>query len=81
MECPLLLRQIWALLHKDLLILCLRRPVGTLIRAVVVPVVVVLLVGYGQNLFVNTSYYGVSARRAVCNRLLAKALDYLRPWS
>lgn len=57
----LFLKQIWALVRKDLLILCLRRPLGTFIRAVVFPLVVVLIVAYSKEfLSGNDGYWGIS---------------------
>ncbi|KAF2660232.1 P-loop containing nucleoside triphosphate hydrolase protein [Lophiostoma macrostomum CBS 122681] len=61
MALPLLLRQIWALIRKNLLLLCLRRPVATFIRALAIPLIVILVVGYSKNFFASPSFYGVSS--------------------
>ncbi|KAH7372040.1 hypothetical protein BKA66DRAFT_180011 [Pyrenochaeta sp. MPI-SDFR-AT-0127] len=57
----LLLRQIWALTRKNLLLICLRRPIYTLIRALVLPLVIVLVVAYSKNFFASPQHWGVSS--------------------
>ncbi|KAF2006147.1 P-loop containing nucleoside triphosphate hydrolase protein [Amniculicola lignicola CBS 123094] len=53
------LRQIGALIRKNLLIICVRRPITTFIRAVAIPLVVVLVLAYSKNFFASPRHYGV----------------------
>ncbi|KAH7089962.1 hypothetical protein FB567DRAFT_315520 [Paraphoma chrysanthemicola] len=57
----LLLRQIWALIRKNLLLICVRRPISTFIRAFALPLVIVLVVGYSKNFFASPQTWGVSS--------------------
>lgn len=58
----LLFRQIWALIRKNLLIICVRRPVSTFIRALALPLLVVLIAGYSKVFFSSDSvHWGVSS--------------------
>ena len=57
----LLIRQIWALVRKNLLILCLRRPITTFIRAFAFPLVVVLVVCYTKDFFASPLTFGISS--------------------
>ncbi|KAF2179011.1 P-loop containing nucleoside triphosphate hydrolase protein [Zopfia rhizophila CBS 207.26] len=57
----LLLRQIWALIRKNLLIICVRRPISTLIRAIIIPLAVVLIVGYSREFFSSPQRWGTSS--------------------
>jgi ATP-binding cassette subfamily A (ABC1) protein 3 len=56
----LLLRQIWALVRKNLLLICVRRPVSTFIRAFALPLVIVLVLAYSKNFFASPQTWGVS---------------------
>jgi ATP-binding cassette subfamily A (ABC1) protein 3 len=56
----LLLRQIWALIRKNLLLICVRRPISTFIRAFALPLVIVLVVGYSKEFFASPQHWGVS---------------------
>ncbi|KAF2728683.1 P-loop containing nucleoside triphosphate hydrolase protein [Polyplosphaeria fusca] len=57
----LLLRQLWALIRKNLLIIVARRPISTFIRAVAIPLVVVLVVAFSKNFFASSQHWGVSS--------------------
>ncbi|KAK7187167.1 ABC transporter [Paraphaeosphaeria sporulosa] len=57
----LLIRQIWALIRKNLLLICLRRPILTFIRAVAIPLVVVLVLSYTKEFFASPLKYGISS--------------------
>jgi ATP-binding cassette subfamily A (ABC1) protein 3 len=66
----LLLRQIWALTRKNLLIICLRRPISTLIRAIIIPLGLVLLVSYSKEFFADPQEWGVSSQHTVGPRVV-----------
>ncbi|PVH98722.1 P-loop containing nucleoside triphosphate hydrolase protein [Periconia macrospinosa] len=57
----LLLRQTNALIRKNLLIVCVRRPVSTSIRALLIPIAIVLLVAYSKAFFASPQHWGVSS--------------------
>ncbi|KAL1601480.1 hypothetical protein SLS60_006395 [Paraconiothyrium brasiliense] len=57
----LLIRQIWALIRKNLLIICLRRPISTFIRALAIPLIVVLVLSYTKEFFASPLKYGISS--------------------
>lgn len=57
----LLLTQIWALIRKNLLLLCIRRPISTLIRAFVLPLVIVLIIAYSKSFFSSPQHWGISS--------------------
>ncbi|KAF2024589.1 P-loop containing nucleoside triphosphate hydrolase protein [Setomelanomma holmii] len=57
----LLLRQIWALIRKSLLLICVRRPISTFIRAFAIPLIIVLVVGYSKNFFASPQTWGISS--------------------
>ena len=61
----LLIRQIWALIRKNLLIICLRRPITTFIRALAIPMAVVLVLAYTKDFFATPLTYGISSPHAV----------------
>jgi ATP-binding cassette subfamily A (ABC1) protein 3 len=65
----LLFRQIWALVRKNLLLICVRRPIYTFIRALALPLVIVLVVAYSQNFFASPQFWGVSNSRGVSQRV------------
>ncbi|KAF1967338.1 P-loop containing nucleoside triphosphate hydrolase protein [Bimuria novae-zelandiae CBS 107.79] len=54
-------RQIWALVRKNLLIICLRRPISTFIRALAIPLVVVLVLVYTKEFFASPLTNGISS--------------------
>ncbi|KAH5480910.1 hypothetical protein HBI22_043750 [Parastagonospora nodorum] len=68
----LLLRQIWALVRKNLLLICVRRPISTFIRAFALPLVIVLLLAYSKNFFAGPQTWGVSSAHNI--RTLAQGL-------
>ncbi|KAF1844873.1 P-loop containing nucleoside triphosphate hydrolase protein [Cucurbitaria berberidis CBS 394.84] len=57
----LLLRQIWALIRKNLLLICVRKPVVTFIRAIALPLAIVLVVAYSKEFFSTPQHWGVSS--------------------
>ncbi|KAF2471432.1 P-loop containing nucleoside triphosphate hydrolase protein [Lindgomyces ingoldianus] len=61
----LLLRQIWALIRKNLLLICARRPISTFIRAIAIPLVVVLVVAYSKNFFSSNQTWGFSGQHNI----------------
>jgi ATP-binding cassette subfamily A (ABC1) protein 3 len=61
----LFLRQIRALVRKNLLLICVRRPIYTFIRALALPLVIVLVVAYSKNFFASPQFWGVSDARGV----------------
>ncbi|KAH7117561.1 hypothetical protein B0J11DRAFT_591860 [Dendryphion nanum] len=61
----LLRLQLLALIRKNLLLLCARRSITTFIRAIAIPLVVVLVVGYSKNFFASSAYWGVSAPHTI----------------
>ncbi|KAJ4289655.1 hypothetical protein N0V90_010984 [Kalmusia sp. IMI 367209] len=61
----LLIRQIWALVRKNLLIICLRRPISTFIRALAIPLVVVLVLAYSKDFFATPLKYGISSPHTI----------------
>lgn len=61
----LLYRQIWALIRKNWLLICVRRPITTLFRALVLPLVVILVLAYSKNFFSSSRHWGVSSPRDV----------------
>lgn len=56
---PALARQVWTLVKKDLLIAAVRRPISTTIRALILPLAVVLIVSYAQYFFNPPQHFGV----------------------
>lgn len=62
---PLLLRQVWALVEKDLRVAALRRPISTTIRAILLPLAIVLIVSYAQYFFNPMQHYGVGRPTSV----------------
>ena len=66
------LRQTWTLTSKNLRIVLLRHSVATVVRAFVIPVVIIAVLAFAQNLFVPPAQFGISPARAV--RSLANGL-------
>lgn len=61
----LFLRQIWALMRKNLLLICIRRPFYTFFRAIALPLVVILVVAYSKNFFSSPEHWGLSSPHSV----------------
>ncbi|KAF2825651.1 P-loop containing nucleoside triphosphate hydrolase protein [Ophiobolus disseminans] len=61
----LLLRQLWALIRKNLLLICVRRPIFTFVRAFALPLAIVLVVGYSKNFFASPQHWGVSSPHTI----------------
>lgn len=57
----LFLRQVWALIRKNLLIICLRRPISTFIRAFAIPLAVILILAYSKDFFASPVHWGISS--------------------
>lgn len=68
-----LARQIWTLTKKNLVIAVRRHPWSTLIRAFLLPVIVVAVLAYTRNLFIQPSYFGIAEPRPV--KSLVEAMD------
>jgi ATP-binding cassette subfamily A (ABC1) protein 3 len=73
----LLTRQIWALVRKNLLLLCVRRPIYTFIRAFALPLVIVLIIAYSKNFFASPQHWGVSSPHNVSTRFDSKKKQHL----
>jgi ATP-binding cassette subfamily A (ABC1) protein 3 len=74
----LLLRQIWALVRKNLLLICVRRPISTFIRAFALPLVVVLVLAYSKNFFSSPQHWGVTSPHNVSDVFINKSAGILR---
>lgn len=59
------LRQVWTLVQKDLLVAAVRRPISTPIRAIILPLAIVLIVSYAQFFFNPPQRFGVGGPRPV----------------
>ncbi|KAH6642349.1 hypothetical protein C7974DRAFT_99830 [Boeremia exigua] len=57
----LLLRQIWALVRKNWLLVCVRRPISTFFRAIVLPLVIILVLAFSKNFFASSQHWGLSS--------------------
>ncbi|KAF2494982.1 P-loop containing nucleoside triphosphate hydrolase protein [Lophium mytilinum] len=75
----LLPRQVWALTKKNLVIAVLRRPISTFIRAFLVPLLIVLLVGYSQDFFSSDEHHGVGPQLTIPSLEDALHTDNDRP--
>ena len=73
-----LLRQIAALTRKTLLIVVVRHPVAILIRAIIIPLVIVLIIAFAQQFFNTPETYGVGPALPVLSLQNALALDSKR---
>ncbi|KAL8689929.1 MAG: hypothetical protein Q9218_004507, partial [Villophora microphyllina] len=60
---PVFLRQVWTLVQKDLLVAAVRRPISTSIRAVILPLAIVLVIAYAQYFFNPSQHFGVGQPR------------------
>jgi ATP-binding cassette subfamily A (ABC1) protein 3 len=69
----LLVRQIWALVRKNLLLICVRRPISTFIRAFALPLIVVLVLAYSKNFFSSPQHWGVTSPHNVCNMFIIQS--------
>ncbi|KAL8687648.1 MAG: hypothetical protein Q9224_005091 [Gallowayella concinna] len=56
---PPFARQVWTLVKKDLLIAAVRRPISMTIRALVLPLAIVLIVSYAQYFFNPPQHFGI----------------------
>ncbi|KAF2016665.1 P-loop containing nucleoside triphosphate hydrolase protein [Aaosphaeria arxii CBS 175.79] len=56
----LFVRQTWALVRKNLILICARRYISTFIRAIAIPLAVVLLVAYSKIFFRSATFWGIS---------------------
>jgi len=74
----LLFRQIWALMRKTLLLVCLRRPITTFIRALAIPLVVILVIAFSKTWFASGGNWGVSSPRQVSGLQSFEALTQNR---
>lgn len=70
---PLLLRQIWTLTKKNLLIVLWRHLASTVIRAFLLPVIFMFFISYAKNFFVPPANFGVGSATPV--RSLLNALQ------
>lgn len=68
-----LIKQTWVLTLKNLLIVLLRHPVSTTLRALVLPIVFMFFISYAKNFFVPPADFGIGSAEPV--RSLADALD------
>ncbi|KAL9582677.1 MAG: hypothetical protein Q9212_003161, partial [Teloschistes hypoglaucus] len=62
---PVFLRQVWTLVQKGLLVAAVRRPISTPIRAIILPLAIVLIVSYAQFFFNPPQHFGVGEPRPV----------------
>lgn len=69
----LLLRQIWTLTVKNLLIVLVRHPFSTPLRCFLLPVIFIGFLAYARNLFVPPAHYGIGHPTPV--RSLPEGLD------
>ncbi|KAL8646802.1 MAG: hypothetical protein Q9210_005919 [Variospora velana] len=58
---------IWTLFEKDLLVAAERRPISTFIRALLLPLAIVLTLSYAQYFFNPPQHFGISTPSAVLN--------------
>ncbi len=66
-------RQIWTLTKKNLVIAVKRHPWSTVIRAFLLPIIIVTVLAYTRNLFIPPSYFGIATPRNV--RTVVEAMD------
>ena len=71
---PLFIRQVWTLYRKNLLIAAVRRPISTIVRAVILPLTIVLVVAYSQYFFNPTQRFGMGSPSTVLS--LSDALSH-----
>ncbi|KAL8640229.1 MAG: hypothetical protein Q9228_002821, partial [Teloschistes exilis] len=62
---PGFLRQLSTLIQKDLLVAAVRHPISTPIRAIILPLAIVLIVSYAQFFFNPPQHFGVGEPRPV----------------
>lgn len=58
-------RQVWTLCKKDLVLAAARRPISTSIRALVLPLAIVLIVSYAQYFFNPPQHFGIGKPHSV----------------
>src|SRR5438046_611451 len=68
-----LLRQVWTLTGKNLLIAFVRNPKSTTWRAFLIPIAVIFYLSFARYIYVPSSKYGISPTVPV--RSLTDALD------
>ena len=73
----LILRQIWQLVVKNLLIAAVRRPITTTLRALIFPLAVVFILSYAQYFFNAPQQFGTGTPTPI--RTLAQALSDSSP--
>lgn len=67
------IRQTWTLCEKTLRIVFWRHMLGTLIRALIAPVIFMFIISYAKNFFVPPSEFGIGAARPL--RTLSEAFE------
>ncbi|KAK0610321.1 Retinal-specific ATP-binding cassette transporter [Lasiodiplodia hormozganensis] len=67
------LGQTWTLTKKNLLIVALRHPLSTILRAVLLPILFMFFISYAKNFFVPPSEFGIGSAAPV--RSLENALN------
>lgn len=68
-----ILSQTWTLTKKNLLIVALRHPLSTTLRAVLLPILFMFFISYAKNFFVPPSSFGVGSATPI--RALENALN------
>jgi len=61
----LLLRQTRTLISKNFLIVFLRHPIATVLRALLLPIALTLFLSFARNLFVPPAHFGIGTPRAI----------------
>jgi ATP-binding cassette subfamily A (ABC1) protein 3 len=68
-----LLRQVWTLTNKNILITLRRHTIATVIRALILPLAYVVFLAYSRNFFIPAEKFGVGSPTQV--RTLAQGLE------
>jgi ATP-binding cassette subfamily A (ABC1) protein 3 len=68
-----LLRQVWTLTRKNILINLNRHAFSTIIRAFILPIAFVIFLSYARNLFIPPSVYGIGPSTPI--RTLQEGMD------
>ncbi|KAF2201610.1 hypothetical protein GQ43DRAFT_29657 [Delitschia confertaspora ATCC 74209] len=69
----LFIRHIWALIRKNLLLIVVRKPISTFLRAIAIPLIVVLVLAYADTFFSSKQHLGISSPHPI--RSLKDALS------
>ncbi|KAF2196170.1 P-loop containing nucleoside triphosphate hydrolase protein [Delitschia confertaspora ATCC 74209] len=69
----LFVRHIWALIRKNLLLIVVRKPISTFLRAIAIPLIVVLILAYADTFFSSKQHLGISSPHPI--RSLKDALS------